>query len=400
MANSVELTILMPCLNEAETIGTCVRVARNYIQTRGIVGEILVADNGSIDGSVSISEAEGARVVHAPTRGYGAALMAGIDAAEGEFVVMGDADMSYDFSALDPFLTELRNGSDLVMGNRFKGGIKPGAMPALHQYFGNPFLTATARLFFRAPIGDTQCGLRGFQRERMRDLDLSATGMEFASEMVAKAVLAGRKISEVPTTLAPAGRTRAPHLRSFRDGWRHLRFLLLFCPNWLYLIPGASLMAIGILLSSLLVVGPVTVGSVVFDVGTLIYCAFLAAMGYQAILFGVLAKSYASAAGFLPENRLLKRLQRYSSIEAGLTIGFVLFLLGLGLALTSFLRWQDVGFGRLDASQHIRVILPAALGLFFGVQTMLGAAFLGAMTVSRRAMPRRHDEATMRARSG
>ena len=397
--DSVELTILMPCLNEAETIGTCVRVAREYLQTSGILGEILVADNGSIDGSVSIAEEQGARVIHVPTRGYGAALMAGIEAAEGEYIVMGDADMSYDFSALDPFMEQLRNGNDLVMGNRFKGGIERGAMPALHQYFGNPFLTAVARLFFGAPVGDTQCGLRGLRRASVLDLDLSATGMEFASEMVAKAVLAGQKVAEVPTTLVPAGRSRAPHLRSFRDGWRHFRFLLLFCPNWLYLIPGASLMAIGIVSSALLVVGPVTVGSVVFDVGTLIYCSFMAAMGYQAILFGVLAKAYANAAGFLSDSRVLKRLQRFTSVEAGLMIGFVLLLLGLGLAVTSFLRWQDVGFGRLDASQHIRVILPAALGLFFGVQTMLGAAFLGAMTVSRRAVPRRLDKAAIRARS-
>ncbi|MBA2725598.1 MAG: glycosyltransferase family 2 protein, partial [Actinobacteria bacterium] len=303
----------------------------------------------------------------------------------GEFVVMGDADASYDFSGLDPFLSHLRQGSDLVVGNRFRGGIAPGAMPALHRYLGNPLLSFLGRLFFRAPIGDIYCGLRGMRRSSVLGLQLSSKGMEFANEMVAKAVLDGQRVTEVPTTLSPDGRSRRPHLRSFRDGWRTIRFLFLFCPNWLYLVPGVVLMSVGLALTVFLVIGQVRIGDVVFDVGTLIYCAFLAATGYQAVLFGILSKAYARAAGFQPSSRLLDRIVRLSSIEAGLITGFVLLVSGIALAVVSFLRWQEVGFGELATSQHIRVILPAALGFFLGVQTILGVLFLGAMTVGRRA---------------
>ncbi|HAM24131.1 MAG TPA: dolichol-P-glucose synthetase, partial [Actinobacteria bacterium] len=237
----------MPCLDEAETIETCIRKAQGYLQRSGVAGEVLIADNGSTDGSQELARALGARVVDVPRRGYGAALIAGIHQAQGRFIIMGDADDSYDFSALDPFVTALRGGADLVMGNRFAGGIAPGAMPALHRYLGNPVLSFIGRLFFRSPIGDFHCGLRGFRREAALELDLRTTGMEFASELVVKATLAQQRVVEVPTTLSPDGRSRPPHLRSWRDGWRHLRFLLLYSPRWLFLYPGLLVMALGTL---------------------------------------------------------------------------------------------------------------------------------------------------------
>src|SRR6201997_1332118 len=266
----VELTVVMPCLNEAETVATCVRKAVRFIADSGISGEVLVADNGSTDGSRQLAEDAGARVVPIPERGYGNALMGGIIAARGEYVIMGDADDSYDFTNLMPFVTELRKGYDLVMGNRFKGGIAPGAMPPLHKYLGNPVLSFIGRLFFPSAIGDFHCGLRGFNRESALQLNLQATGMEFASEMVVKATLWGRDISEVPATLKKDGRSRPPHLRSWRDGWRHLRFLLLFSPRWLFLLPGVLLFVFGIAAGAMVAAGPVTIGSFTFDVDTLV----------------------------------------------------------------------------------------------------------------------------------
>jgi glycosyltransferase involved in cell wall biosynthesis len=378
-----ELSILMPCLDEAETVAACVHQASRYLATSGIEGEVIVADNGSTDGSPEIAADAGARVVPVPKRGYGAALLGGIRAARGTYVIMGDADESYDFTALQPFVDELRAGNDLVMGDRFAGGIAPGAMPWLHRRIGNPVLSFVGRLFFRAPVHDFHCGLRGFRRDSVLALDLRTTGMEFASEMVVKSCLAGQRIAEVPTTLSKDGRSRPPHLRSFRDGWRHLRFLLIYSPRWLYLYPGLVLMLVGFLASLRLIVGPVTVGSVTFDVGTLIYTSVLLAVGYQSVVFAVLTKAYAVVAGLLPPGRLWPRLQRFATLEVGLVVGVALVVAGILGAVISFIRWRDEGFGELDTAQNVRVVLPAAMGLLLGVQTVLGSLYLGVLAVGR-----------------
>jgi glycosyltransferase involved in cell wall biosynthesis len=381
--DGLEVSIVMPCLDEAETLATCIRKARSFLDRAGVAGEVIVADNGSTDGSQAIAVAEGARLVEVPERGYGAALLGGIRAAHGTYVVMGDADDSYDFTALDGFLERLRAGDDLVMGNRFAGGIAPGAMPWLHRYVGNPMLSFMGRLFFGAKVRDFHCGLRGFRRESVLALGLTTTGMEFASEVVVKACLAGQRISEVPTTLSPDGRSRPPHLRSFRDGWRHLRFLLIYSPRWLYLYPGLAAMVIGSLVALRLTIGPVTVGSVTFDVGTLVYAVVLAALGYQALLFGLLTKAYAVVAGLLPPGRIWPRLERFARLEVGLVVGLVLVFLGGVATVVSFLRWSDEGFGQLDTAQNLRVVVPAAMGLLFGVQTVLFAMYLGVLALAR-----------------
>jgi glycosyltransferase involved in cell wall biosynthesis len=378
-----ELSIVMPCLDEAETVAACVHQAREFLATSGIDGEVVVADNGSTDGSPELAAAAGARVVPVADRGYGAALMGGIEAARGTYVIMGDADESYDFSALQPFVDQLRAGSDLVMGDRFAGGIAPGAMPWLHRRVGNPVLSFVGRLFFRAPVHDFHCGLRGFRKASVEALDLRTTGMEFASEMVVKACLAGQRITEVPTTLSKDGRSHPPHLRSFRDGWRHLRFLLIYSPRWLYLYPGLALMVLGLLASLRLIVGPVTIGSVTFDVGTLIYTSVIVAIGYQSVLFSILTKAYAMVAGLLPPGRLWPKLRRFATLEVGLLVGLALVIGGLLGAVLSFIRWRDEGFGELDTAQNVRVVLPAAMGLLLGVQTVLGSLYLGVLTISR-----------------
>ncbi len=373
----------MPCLDEAETVAACVRQAAGYLTTAGIDGEVIVADNGSTDGSPDIAAAEGARVVPVARRGYGAALLGGIHAARGTYVIMGDADESYDFSALGPFVDELRSGHDLVMGDRFAGGIAPGAMPWLHRRIGNPVLSFVGRLFFHAPVHDFHCGLRGFRRDSVIALDLRTTGMEFASEMVVKACLAGQRIAEVPTTLSKDGRSRPPHLRSFRDGWRHLRFLLIYSPRWLYLYPGLAVMLFGLLASLRLIIGPATIGSVTFDVGTLIYTSVLLAIGYQSVLFAILTKAYAVVAGLLPPGRLWPHLRRFATLEVGLLVGLALVVAGILGGVISFLRWRDEGFGELDTAQNVRVVLPAAMGLLLGVQTVLGSLYLGVLAVGR-----------------
>lgn len=275
----MELTILMPCLDEAKTVGKCVGDARRYLDEAGIAGEILIADNGSTDGSQALAEAAGARVVPISDRGYGAALLGGIEHAEGRFIVMGDADDSYDFTGLSPFVEQLRDGVQLVMGNRFRGGIAPGAMPLLHRYLGNPVLSFLGRVFFRLPIGDFHCGLRGFDAAAIRSLHLQSPGMEFATEMVAKAAFAKLNVAEVPTTLRPDGRDRAPHLRTWRDGWRHLRFMLLFSPAWLFIAPGLFLLLSGLLGMLLLAPGPLRLGNLGFDVHTLLFSAAAVKIG-------------------------------------------------------------------------------------------------------------------------
>src|SRR5580704_11299760 len=304
----VELTVVMPCLNEAETVATCVRKAIGFLAANDISGEVLVADNGSTDGSQQLATDAGARVVPISEKGYGNALMGGIVAARGKYVIMGDADDSYDFTNLMPFVEELRKGADLVMGNRFAGGIAPGAMPPLHKYLGNPVLSFVGRLFFRSEIGDFHCGLRGFSRDSVMALNLQATGMEFASEMVVKATLAGQHVTEVPTTLAKDGRSRPPHLHTWRDGWRHLRFLLLFSPRWLFFLPGLVLLIAGLAIGAIAVPHPFSIGSVTFDVDTLVAASAMVVIGFQSVLFWLFTQVYAGSEGFLPEEPKVQRL--------------------------------------------------------------------------------------------
>lgn len=379
-----ELTILMPCLNEAETVGLCVEKAMGYLQESGVRGEVLVVDNGSTDGSQDIARSRGARVVHERRRGYGNALIAGIEAARGRFVIMADADDSYDFTALAPFVAKLRAGYDLVMGNRFQGGIARDAMPPLHRYLGNPVLTGIGRLFFKSPVGDFHCGLRGFRREAARALGLTTRGMEFASEMVVKATLQGLKIAEVPATLSPAGRTRPPHLRSFRDGWRHLRFLLLFSPRWLFLYPGAALMLVGLASMLWLLPGPRRVLGVGLDVNTLVYSGAAIVCGFQAMLFAVFAKVFAINARLLPEDPKLHRLTSVFSLEAGLVAGLVLIAAGLAAAAYAVGLWGQQAFGPLDPQVTLRIVAPSATALILGIQLAFSSFFLGVLGLKRR----------------
>lgn len=380
-----ELTILMPCLNEAETLETCITKAQQYLARSGIAGEVLIADNGSTDGSREIATGLGARVVPVPVRGYGAALTAGIEAARGEFVIMGDADDSYNFSNLDLFVAQLRAGDDLVMGNRFQGGIAPGAMPPLHRYLGNPVLSFIGRVLFRSPIGDFHCGLRGFRREAMLDLHLRTTGMEFASEMVVKATLSGLLVAEVPTTLDPDGRSRPPHLRSWRDGWRHLRFLLIFSPRWLFLLPGTVAFLVGFIGVAVLTFGPVAFGLVGFDVSTQVYLAALTVVGYQSIVFAVLTKLYASHEGFrLPRSRSFERLERRVSLESVALLGVALFVVGVVIGVLQLIGWGNTGFGALDPAGTVRVAVVAALFMILGAQSIMAGLFIGVLRVGLR----------------
>jgi glycosyltransferase involved in cell wall biosynthesis len=382
-----ELTILMPCLNEAETLATCIDKAQGYLTHREINGEVLVADNGSTDGSQEIARRHGARVVDVPNKGYGNALLGGIQAARGTYVIMGDADDSYDFSNLDAFVQRLRAGDDLVMGNRFRGGIAPGAMPALHRYLGNPVLSFIGRLFFHAPVRDFHCGLRGFRRDAILALGLRTTGMEFASELVVKACLSGLRISEVPTTLRKDGRSRPPHLRSWRDGWRHLRFLLIYSPRWLFLYPGLIATSVGLFVVLILMIDTVTIGGVSFAAGTMVYASALASLGYQSMLFGVLTKLYAQNEGFLPSSPRFRALAERVSVERGLVLGLLILLLGLAVAASQVIRWGDAGFGNLDADQTIRVAIPASLGLLIGFETILSSMFIGILSIRTTSAP-------------
>jgi glycosyltransferase involved in cell wall biosynthesis len=381
---SVEFSIVMPCLNEAETLSVCIQKAQRSLSENNVAGEIIIADNGSSDGSQEIAAGLGARVVHIAERGYGNALMGGITAARGEYIIMGDADDSYDFSTLGPFITKLRQGYDLVMGNRFRGGIAPGAMPALHRYLGNPVLTSIGRLFFHSPVGDFHCGLRGFSESAVTKLDLQTTGMEFASEMVVKATLRGMRIAEVPTTLSPDGRTCAPHLRSWRDGWRHLRFLLLYSPRWLFLYPGALLMLIGLMVMIWLVPGPKAIAGVRFDVHTLLYAAATIIIGFQSILFAVFTKIFAISEGLLREDSRLDRVFQYVTLEVGLLASFLLILAGLGGSVYAYWFWNQLSFGDLNPSQTMRIVIPAVTSLTLGCQTMFSSFFLSILGLRRR----------------
>jgi glycosyltransferase involved in cell wall biosynthesis len=380
----VEFSIVMPCLNEAETLAVCIQKARRSLDENDVPSEIIIADNGSIDGSQDIASRLGARVVNVEAKGYGNALMGGIAAARGNYVIMGDADNSYDFASLGPFIRKLREGYDLVMGNRFLGEIKPGAMPPLHRYLGNPVLTTVGRLFFRSPVGDFHCGLRGFRRSAIAELDLHTTGMEFASEMVVKATLRGMRIAEVPTTLSPDGRTRAPHLRSWRDGWRHLRFLLLYSPRWLFLYPGALLMLLGLTVMLWLLPGPRVIGGVALDVHTLLYGAAAIIIGFQSILFAVFTKIFAISEGLLPEDPRLDRAFQYVTLEVGLLVSIILIIAGLSGTLYAYWYWDRLSFGNLDPSQTMRIVIPAVTSLTLGCQTLFSSFFLSILGLRRR----------------
>jgi len=380
----LELTILMPCLDEAETVGTCIRKAQSFLADHDVAGEVLVADNGSADGSPDIARRLGARVVAIPERGYGNALLNGIAAARSRFVIMGDADDSYDFSDLMPYLAKLREGYELVMGNRFRGGIAPGAMPPLHRFLGNPLLSGIGRLFFRSPSRDFHCGLRGVSRESILGLDLRTTGMEFASEMVVKANLHGLRVTEVPTTLSPDGRSRPPHLRSWRDGWRHLRFLLLYSPRWLFLYPGIVLMLAGLALGLWIFPGPRSIGPVVLDVHTLLYAAGAVAVGYQSVVFAIFTKVYAIQAGLLPEDPRLNRILHRITLEGGIAVGATLMLFGLAGSVLAVVLWGTRSFGALDPSETLRLVIPSVLALILGFQTALSSFFLSVLGLRHR----------------
>lgn len=379
-----ELTILMPCLDEAETIGACVRSAMGYLERSGTRGEVLVVDNGSEDGSRDIAAENGARVVDERRRGYGNALITGITAARGRYVIMGDADGSYDFTALDPFVEKMREGFDLVMGNRFLGGIARNAMPPLHRYLGNPVLSWIGRVFFRSPVRDFHCGMRGFRREAVIALGLTTRGMEFASELVVKATLQGLSIAEVPTTLSPDGRSRPPHLRSWRDGWRHLRFLLLFSPRWLFFYPGAALMLVGLVSMLWLLPGPRRIGGVGLDVNTLVYSGAAIVCGFQAVLFAMFAKVFAINARLLPEDPRMRRVASVFSLESGLVAGLVLLLAGLVAGGYAVGLWGRASFGPLDPRVSLRIVAPSATAIILGLQLVFASFFLGVLELSRR----------------
>jgi glycosyltransferase involved in cell wall biosynthesis len=381
MRDHLELTILMPCLNEAKTIARCVAKARTFMARNDVVGEVLVADNGSTDGSGAIAEAHGARVVDVPQQGYGSAVIGGIHAARGTYIIMGDCDDSYDFAALEPFLEKLRQGYQLVMGNRFQGGIQPGAMSALHRYLGNPVLSAVGRIFFHSPCGDFHCGLRGFERAAIFGLDLQAPGMEFASEMVVKASIGNLRIAEVPTVLSPDGRGHPSHLRSWRDGWRHLRFLLLFSPRWLFLYPGLALFGAGMLAMCWLLPGPQRLGNTSFDIHTLFYASLAVVVGYQAMLFWIFAKIHGMREGIVPPDPLFRSIKGMFTLEVGLISGAALLLIGLGLAGYALGSWGAERFGLLSPTEVMRLVIPSGTTILLGSQTAYSAFFMSLLEI-------------------
>jgi len=381
---TVELSVVMPCLDEAATVGICVKKAIEALERHAIRGEVIVADNGSTDGSQQIARESGARVVPVERRGYGSALQSGIAAAHGQFVLMGDADDTYDFSQLDRFIAKLREGYDLVMGNRFQGKILPGAMPALHRYLGNPVLTGLGRLFFKSPVGDFHCGLRAFRKETIERLGLRTLGMEFASEMVVKASAFGLRVTEIPTTLTPDRGDRAPHLRTWRDGWRHLRFLLLYSPRWLFLYPGMVLFGLGILLSAVLMPGPLRIGNIVFDVHTLLFAAMAILIGFQSVVFATFTKIFAISEGLLPEDSRLTRMFRYITLEVGLIVGILLILAGAGAWVLGLEYWRIREFGALDPEKTLRIVIPGLVCFTLGFQVVLSSFFLSVLGMSRR----------------
>lgn len=374
---SVELTILMPCLNEAETLANCILKAKNFLQQENVQGEILIADNGSTDGSQDIAHAHDVKVISVSTKGYGAALKSGIKIAQGRYIIMGDADDSYDFHNLMPFLAKLREGYDLVMGNRFKGGIVNGAMPFLNRYLGNPILSLVGRVFFKSEIGDFHCGLRGFSRGKFLQLNLQGDGMEFASEMIVKATLQKLKITEVPTQLFPDGRSRPPHLRPWQDGWRHLRLLLLFSPQWLFFYPGLVLILSGLLLMLLLINGPVAFGRIDLDIHTMLFSSLFMIVGLQAVCFSIFAKFIADSHLKINSSKgyFLQFLKGFT-LERGLMLGFLFILMGAAGACYTFWFWLHHSFGPLIPTQMMRILIPSITLLILGIQFVFASFFM------------------------
>jgi len=379
----IEVTVLMPCLNEAETLEQCIIKAQRGLADIGVRGEVVIGDNGSTDGSQDLARSLGARVVDVPIRGYGAALLGGIREARGRYIIMGDSDDSYDFSRLGLFVEKLREGYDLVMGNRFRGGIAPGAMPPLHRYLGNPVLSGIGRLFFASPVRDFHCGLRGFNRASIMALGLRTTGMEFASEMVVKATIQRLRITEVPTTLSPDGRSRPPHLRSWRDGWRHLRFLLLFSPRFLFLFPGFLLAGVGLATIAWLLPGPQMIGSVSFDVNTLLFASAAVIIGAKLILFWLYAKVFAVSEGLLPPDPRLERLFKYVTLEVGVILGALTFVAGIVLALLGVAEWRAAEFGTLDVRRSLRWAVSSVTLMVLGSQGIFASFFLSVLGLRR-----------------
>lgn len=382
----IELSVVLPCLNEAETVATCVAKAVRCMRENGVVGEVIVADNGSTDGSQDLARAEGARVVHIPTRGYGAAIQGGILAARGAYVLMADSDDSYDLGDLMPFVEQLREGYELVMGNRFTGGIEKGAMPFLHK-LGNPVLSGIGKLFFNVPTNDFHCGIRAFDRHRILELELHTTGMEFASEVVVQASLAKLKTTEVPTRLSQDGRSRPPHLRTWRDGWRHLRFLLMYSPGWLFLAPALLMLFVGLQGMALTAFGPHRIKHVGFDSGTLVVSGVLLITGMQLILFWAAGHSFAQARGLLPRSASFNRWMKRFSLERCVAAGVILFLAGaVGLGI-GVVRWTSVRFGELDRSEQIRLLVPSTTAIVLGMQLVFGSFLLGISTMKLNSAP-------------
>lgn len=380
---NIELSIVMPCLNEAETLAVCINKAQSFIERENISGEVIIADNGSTDGSQKIATDLNARMVNVPQKGYGSALRGGIEAANGKYVIMGDADDSYDFSNLMPYVIKLREGYDLVMGNRFKGGIKKGAMPFLHKYLGNPVLSFIGRLFFKSKIGDFHCGLRGFSKEAYYKMELKTTGMEFASEMIVKSSLKDLKITEVNTILSPDGRSRPPHLNTWRDGWRHLRFLVLYSPNWLFLIPGLLLFIFGFITSSFLLFGTVSIGSVNFGVHTLLFTSGFILIGFQFILFYGLTKVFTVENELLPKSNKYDKLFKLINLEKGLIVGAILVIIGIILSFSAYFDWQAINYGDIENTSTLRSVIPAITLMLLGVQVILFSLFFSILGLKK-----------------
>lgn len=378
----LELTILMPCLNEAETLADCMTKAKAFLKAENIAGEILIADNGSTDGSQQIAQINGARVISVQERGYGAAILAGIQAAQGRYIIMGDADGSYDFYHLMPFVMKLRAGNDLVMGNRFLGGIAEGAMPFLNKYLGNPVLSMLGRLFFKSAIGDFHCGLRGFNRAAIQQLNLQAKGMEFASEIVVKATLNRLKIVEVPTTLSPDGRSRKPHLRPWRDGWRHLRLLLLFSPRWLFMYPGMLLVMLGSLFMLLLMNGMLKIGKYYLDIHTMLFASLCIIVGLQAVFFSLFSRLTAANMRLNTSSLGQVRFFKFFTLERGLLLGLLLACIGCGGTVYAFLFWMGQSFGPLIPTTMMRVLIPSFTFLISGVQIIFASFFASMLGLS------------------
>lgn len=379
--NKIELSIIMPCLNEAETIGRCIEKAKHWLEQSGVIGEIIIGDNGSTDGSQDIAVSYGARIIDIPQRGYGAALFGATMAAQGKYIIMGDSDDSYDFSKLSPFLEKLQSGYDLVMGNRFKGGIQAEAMPWKNRYIGNPLLTGIGRLLFNSQIGDFHCGLRGFSKAAFMRMDLHTTGMEYASEMVIKAALLEMRIAEVPTTLSKDGRSRPPHLRPWRDGWRHLRFMLLFSPRWLFIYPGIAISLLGLTLFILLLKGPIQINKVYFDIHTMVFAGITTLIGYMLLVFGSITRIIGISLGLLPPKRILDYLSGKPILEIGSLLGVISMLTGFFYGITAIIEWGSTHFGTLDPTITMRTVLLSAMSILFGFITLIFSIIFGFIAI-------------------